>query len=244
MTQIQENTLMIFGGYDMNDNVLSNHLLIDLNTYTLTTIESQQKTDFPSSRAFHQIMKVGTICLLYGGRTTTGENLNDLWKFIINKKKWEKINEKKTHEFYLYRSGFIFTRIHGKERPVLYGGENRNKEINNDLIILDYPICENDETSISSNLCMPCSEGYIFNLLEKCEPCQAGSYHDFNTLKNEYVQSKCTRCPEATYNNKQAAVHINGCKICGFNTFNADRGKTSCSKCPDQKICLPGITKL
>ena len=240
MTQIQDNYLMIFGGYDMNDNVVSKQDLIDLSNNTYSSIENTQKADFPTSRAFHQIIKIGTFCLLYGGRTSTGENLNDVWKFFINKRKWEKIVEYKTHEFYLFRSGFIFTKIAGKERPVIYGGENRNKEVNNDVIILDYPICATDESAMSSNICLPCSEGYIANRLGKCDPCLEGTYHNFDADKGTYVDSSCKNCPAATFNNKKAASTINGCQICGFNTYNPDVGKFECTKCPNKKICLPG----
>ncbi len=240
MTQIQENTLMIFGGYDMSDNVLSHHELIDLSKYSASSIENLLKTDFPSSRAFHQIIRIGTICLLYGGRTSTGENLNDVWKFNINKKKWERINETKSLEFYLFRSGFIFTKIPGKERPVIYGGENHNKEINNDLIILDYPVCVTETYALSSNICIPCSEGYVQTRRNRCDSCAPGSYHYFNTNKNLYVKSSCKSCPDGTYNNEEASDGLNGCKICGFNTFNPDEGQSECTSCPEKKVCLAG----
>ena len=40
MTQIQDNYLMIFGGYDMNDNVVSKQDLIDLSNNSYSSIEN------------------------------------------------------------------------------------------------------------------------------------------------------------------------------------------------------------
>jgi len=222
----------------MNDNVYSQNGIINIKTNKLSPIEDLIESESPSPRGFHKIKKFGVICLLYGGKTSNGENFSDVWKFNINLLKWIKIIEPKLNQLYLYRSGYFFTTISGTERPIIYGGENRNKELNNDLIILDYPICTTNSNIYGSNMCLPCAEGYFLNKNSKCEQCLPGTYHSYKL--NNYIDSKCDNCPIATFNNELAAKSKNKCRICDLGTYNNEIGSPLCRKCPKNKLCLTG----
>ena len=222
----------------MNDNVYSQTALINLNTFTRETMENSINSEFPSPRGFHQMKKFGIICVLYGGKTSIGENFSDLWQFNINALKWVKINDAKQNEVYLFRYGHFFTTISGTERLVIYGGENGNKEINNDLIIFDIPVCTTNESIFSNQFCLPCTEGYILNKINKCEQCLPGTFHSYQL--GNYIESVCENCPIATFNNELAAKSKSKCRICGLNTFNDKAGSSICRKCPKNKLCLSG----
>lgn len=239
---------MVFGGFDMNDNVLSTNAIINLSTYQVEIMTNSigEPDSIPSPRAFHQIQKIGVICLLYGGKTSQLDYFNDVWNFNIIQQRWMKLNTPNTPNFdelYLYRSNYFFTTISGTERPVIYGGENRNKEGNNDLIILDYPICLTNIMIFGPDVCLPCSEGYFLNSAFKCEQCLPGTYHNFISKKSNYIQSACENCPIATSNNELASKSKNKCRICGIGYYNEKEGSSVCRKCPKDKLCLTGIVE-
>lgn len=165
-----------------------------------------------------------------------------MWKLVIKSRTWVKVSDdSEDSKFYLPRSHFMFTRLHNSERPVIFGGQNRNGEFTNDIILIDFDICLSDTISESEFTCLPCAEGYSLNSqngIASCEACGKGSYHDL--LNNDYSSSKCKECPIKTYNDRIAGRGLHSCKLCGYGTFNSFIGKEECSKCPIDKICLPG----
>lgn len=199
---------------------------------------------FPSERGFHSILKFGSILILYGGKEGNGANLNDMWKFSINTRSWIPLKEDKfQQDFYLYRSNFIFTKFVGDERPVIYGGENRNKKITNDLIKLDFDICLSDTSVQNDFLCIPCSEGYILNFTKNCIKCPVGTYHAYDG--KSYLSSKCENCPVRTFNPNEGSKSIANCKLCGYGYYNSAPGQQSCTQCNvnNKELCLPGSIK-
>jgi hypothetical protein len=224
---------MMFGGFDTNDNAISNCDIINIDTFAITNI-FQENHERPSSRGFHNILPIGPVLILYGGKLGNKENLNDVWKFVISQRKWVKLTE--MNEFYLFRSGFIFTRLLGSERPVIYGGENRNKEIISDFIQLTFPICMSETKILNSDICFPCAEGYILTSQQKCQECGIGTYSDFG---EKYLESQCNYCPKGTYNDDKGSFKQNSCDICKVHTFNDETGKSSCSACKSNELCLP-----
>lgn len=229
--------MLLFGGFDRNDNAIPNSEIIDIDTFKVTNIYRENE-DRPTSRGLHNILAMGPILLLYGGKSGNRENLNDIWKFIISTKKWIKLTE--TNEFFLYRSGFIFTKLIGTDRPVIFGGENRNKEIINDLILLDFPICQSETSIYDTTSCFPCAEGFILSSQQKCEECSVGTYSDFS---EKYIESRCNYCPKGTYNDKKGVYGLDKCKICKYKTFNDEIGRSECNTCKINELCPPSKIK-
>ena len=238
ITKINEDEVMIFGGFDSNDNAISNCDLINIDSFVITNIYKENE-ERPSSRGFHNILPLGPLLVLYGGKSGNSENLNDLWKFISLTRKWVKITE--MNEFYLFRSGYIFTKLIGTERPVIYGGENRNREIITDLILFNFPICSSETKIFNNNPCLPCAEGYLYTNQQKCQQCSIGTYLDYN---EKYIDSKCLLCPKGTFNDNKGSFGLHNCKICKVKTFNDDVGKSVCDQCGKDELCTPSIVKL
>src|SRR5690606_636854 len=144
-----------------NEYALSKLEILNLANYTITTVDTfASSTEAPIGRGFHSMIRYGSIVILYGGKTAGGDNLNDMWKYIINSKTWVKVDEdkQKEGEFYLYKSGYTFTKINTndyQERPIMIGGENRNREITDDIIFFDFPICQSDTQILGSTPCIP-----------------------------------------------------------------------------------------
>jgi hypothetical protein len=115
--------------------------------------------------------------------------------------------------------------MNGNERPVLFGGEDNNKDITNDLIVLDFDICLTDTNILDATDCLPCSEGYELNRQKKCVICNPGHYHNINSQL--YSISQCEECPVRT------------CKMCPFGTYNNKPGLSECKACDSLKVCLP-----
>lgn len=224
---------MIFGGFDSNDNAISNCEIINIDSFVITNIY-KENDERPISRGFHNILPIGPILILYGGKLGNKENLNDVWKFIISERKWIKLTE--MNEFYLFRSGFIFTRLVGSERPVLYAGENRNKETISDFIELSFPICSSETSILNNNICFPCAEGYIFTSQQKCQECGVGTYADYT---EKYIETRCYDCPKGTFNKNKGSFEEYSCAICPVNSYNDEIGKSSCRTCKGDELCLP-----
>lgn len=238
ITKISEDEVIIYGGFDSSDNAISNCDLIKIDTFVITNIYKENE-ERPSSRGFHNILPIGPILVLYGGKSGNRENLNDFWKFIISTKKWVKLT--KINEFYLFRSGYIFTKLIGTERPVIYGGENRNRETITDLILFNFPICSSETNIFNNNMCLPCAEGHVLSNQQKCEKCSIGT---FSHYKEKYIESKCNYCPKATYNDKIGSFGLHNCNICKFKTFNDEIGKSTCTECKHNELCTPSIILL
>ena len=224
---------MIFGGFDSNDNAISNCEILNIDTLQFQNIYKENE-ERPSSRGFHNILPMGRILVLYGGKLGNKENLNDIWKFVISQRKWIKLTE--MNEFYLFRSGFIFTRLKGSERPVIYGGENRNKETISDFISLNFPICTSETNILNNNICFPCAQGYVQSSQQKCEECGIGTYSDFT---EKYIEAKCNYCPRGTYNEYKGSYRVDSCRICKAGSYNDDVGKNQCNACKDNELCTP-----
>jgi hypothetical protein len=233
ITKISDNEVMVLGGFDSNDNAMSNCDIINVDSFVITNIY-KEKEERPSSRGFHNILPNGPILILYGGKLGNKENLNDVWKFVISKKKWIKLTD--MNEFYLFRSGFIFTRLMGSEKPVIYGGENRNKETISDFILLNFPICNSETNILNNDICFPCPEGHILTSQKKCEACGVGTYADYS---EKYIESKCVDCQTGTFNPSKGSFRQESCRICPVNTFNDEIGKSSCRDCRPGELCLP-----
>lgn len=242
ITHLRGNEVMFYGGMDKSDYPVNRLEILDLDNMTVKLIEASP-TDFPVARGFHGMMKFGTILMLYGGKTSSGENLNDLWKFLINGKKWVKVNEPgtKDRDFYLYKSGFIFTKIKNSERPVIYGGENRNRESSNVLILMDFEICTSEVKILTDYGCIPCAEGYELTDQKKCKGCYPGNYLQID--KSFYTDSKCEKCPTGNFNSRYYQKDISSCKLCSYGEFNNHLGQRECQACPFGSLCLPGSTQ-
>jgi hypothetical protein len=247
ITQIKNDEVMFFGGFDRSDYSLSRLEILNLSNFSVKIIEPKIPSEFPYARGFHSMAKYGSILVLYGGKIGTGENLNDMWKFIVENYKWVKVNEGpyKEQEFHLFKSDFLFTKLENSERPVIFGGENWNKESSNVIILMDFEICTSDTKILSDYPCIPCSEGYMLNDQKKCVGCSPGDYLEIDN--KFYTESKCSRCPAGKYNPFAYSQGISACKLCPYDFYNNEAGQRECLKCnrgllPDE-VCLPGTTK-
>jgi hypothetical protein len=237
ITHLGNDEILLFGGFDKSGYAVARQEILNLYTFEVEVIK---KDIFPQARGFHSTLRVGSIVLLYGGKLGSGENLNDLWKFIIDTRKWIRVVETKEDIFYLYKSNFIFTSI-GSERPSIYGGEDNNREITNDLILLDFDICPTDTNILDLTDCIPCAEGYELSRQMKCEACLPGTYLNIN--RKMYSSSKCENCPVGTFNEKYGQSDLSSCHICPYQTYNNKTGMKECTPCDMDSICLPGSDK-
>jgi hypothetical protein len=237
ITSINEKEVLFFGGMDSSGYSTFRAEILNLDNFSVKILENNQ----PISRGFHGIKKYGTILLLYGGKTGSGEVLNDMWKFIINTRKWIKVEEgEKEKEFYLYKSGFSFLSISNSDRPIIYNGENRNKENPNEIILVDFEICTSESKLISDYDCLPCEQGYYLNDQKKCTPCSPGNYLK---IDEAYTNSKCNKCPAGSFNMFAGQSDMDSCTICPYGFYTFSDGQKTCSTCPNYKICLPGTSQ-
>jgi len=238
VSQISDKEILIFGGFDISNTASRSFDIVNLETAKVESILPTANSIFPSARGYHQITKFGKILFLYGGKTTSGEILSDMWKLVVKTRSWQPMKSDNDNAFYLPRANFFFTKFLKEERPVIFGGQNRNGDFTNDLILVDFPVCLSDSVSASDFLCLPCNEGHILSKENKCTQCEQGSYHDISSA--DYTTSTCKLCPEKTYNEEIGAKGIHSCKLCGFGFYNGSLGKSDCTVCPKDQICLPG----
>jgi hypothetical protein len=211
--------------------------VLNLDTRKIEKFELIPNT--PHKRKNHKIYKTGSILILYGGEDQYGNKLNDVWKFIIKSRDWIRINMNiDDNKFFLRKSHFIFTKSKFSERPVIFGGLNKNNDPNNDIIIFDLDICLTEKTIISDYICIPCAEGFILNN-QKCEHCQEGTFHNVNT--EFYINSKCELCPPISHNQNIKEIGKNSCELCSSGFYNEEYGQKTCKECKsDDEYCATG----
>ena len=91
MTQIDKDEVLIFGGINSESNTTIDYCdIINLINYDIERI-NYNLGEVPSPRAFHTTERYGPMFLLYGGRESNGNVLNEMYKFIIRDRKWVKI---------------------------------------------------------------------------------------------------------------------------------------------------------
>jgi len=190
ITQINNHQVMFFGGIDRNHNTISTLEILDLRSFQSSLIEPKNSKEFPTGRAYHQIQKIGPILILIGGENSNSEPYGEIWKFNLENFIWNKLEFNENFEIIIKRSNFYLTKVFENgnilERPVLYSGYSRNKEIRTDFIILNFEVCSSSLAILSKNICFPCAEGHIINDNGKCEACRIGYYQDFeNNIFNK-----------------------------------------------------------
>lgn len=240
ITQISESEILFFGGFDKNNLAIKSIEILNILTLNVETTTPSVNSIFPSPRGFHQMIKYGKVLFLYGGESSNSSILNDIWKFVISTRTWIPLDQNKENEFFLYRSNFNFIKLSNYENPVIFRGVNRNKELTNDLIMLEFDLCLSDESIVSSFNCLPCPEGYLL-VASKCEICKEGTYH--NIYSNDYSNSKCEPCPRKTFNEHIGKRSISACQLCGYGFFNPLPGQKECTQCPLDEVCLPGSSQ-
>ena len=91
MTQIDKNEVLMFGGINSESNSTIDYCdIINLDNYDIERL-IYNLGEAPSPRAFHTTERYGPMFLLYGGRESNGNVLNEMYKFIISDRKWVKI---------------------------------------------------------------------------------------------------------------------------------------------------------
>jgi hypothetical protein len=91
MTQIDKNEVLMFGGINSESNSTIDYCdIINLDNYDIERL-IYNLGEAPSPRAFHSTERYGPMFLLYGGRESNGNVLNEMYKFIISDRKWVKI---------------------------------------------------------------------------------------------------------------------------------------------------------
>ena len=242
INQINNNEILLFGGYDTKTNkVLDQCEILNINQLSnldKTSIENcTSKNNSPEPRAFHSTIRYGPIILLFGGEKSSTEFLGDIYKFISSSKKWVKLNNdsednliKKSLTKLIYN---YFDDEDNSDLPFIINGDN------NYVIKLNFERCLTNNDINSNKFCLPCSLGYIMNK-QKCISCKKGEYFFYNN--ENYLLSKCELCPLGTYSNQNGGTGINGCLLCPYETYNDEIGQIKCKDCPDEKTCLIGST--
>lgn len=233
---------MIYGGIDKSNLSIRTFIIVNVKTKSKEIIEPSQNSIYPKSRYYHKVMRFGKILIMYGGKSVQGEILSDFWKFIIPTKSWVNVKNEITgsDNFNLPKSNYIFTKIDEDERPVIFGGLNKNGEFSSNLVRLNIPVCISEVTLENDFLCIPCEEGYVLDENKKCKKCKKGSYQ---FIEKEYTKSVCMDCPSKTFNDNEGSLGISSCKLCPFGTYNSDIGKDKCSLCNENDLCLTGSLK-
>ena len=236
---INDDEIMIFGGYDTKTNkVVDNCDIINLEKLSdiEKAISSCKKNIMPNPRAFHTTIKYGPTLLLYGGEKSANEIFGDIYKYITSSKSWIKLDLHEEDDFLkLPRAKILYNYLEGSDsdKPIIIGSDN-------DFILgLNFIRCENRAEIFSDKFCLPCSFGYIL-VKSKCTPCRVGQYFEYE--KDNYFASSCQSCPSGTFSNKQGGIGMSGCLLCPYGTFNDEYGKEKCKKCPEDEICLIGST--
>jgi hypothetical protein len=242
ITQIGDHELLFFGGFERTNYASSRQEIYNIDTNTVKVDLPASAIDFPIARGFHKIINYGSILFLYGGRSGLDETFNDMWKFIVSTHKWVKVNDpfKDEINFYMFKSEYIFTNIKGNEKPIILGGLNKNQEMTNNIILLDFDTCLSDRKIFSEAPCLPCPKGYELSD-DKCVACKPGHYLDVN--KDLYSQSNCKSCPSGSYNQNFNEHGLNGCKICSYGFHNSFVGREKCNTCRPGELCLPASAK-
>ena len=175
----QDGFIYLFGGFDINQNMINGMHIIDLNLMTVETLDSQ--SDWPVARVNHGTLSYGSIFIMYGGEKSNGEVLNELWKFDIFRRKWFLIDEpKKETEAYLYRTDFDF--IIYKNSPLIYSGFKQSHVYVREFMSFNFEPCQNDIQNLSSDACLPCAEGTFLTRHNTCQACNKGYYHRHRRL--------------------------------------------------------------
>ena len=239
INQINNNEILLFGGYDSKTNkVLDQCEILDIDQLSnLVSVKNCTSKNSPPPRAFHSTIRYGPIILLFGGEKTSTEFLGDMYKFISSSKKWIKLNNygednliKKSLTKLIYN---YFEEKDSSDLPLIINGDN------NYVVKLNFERCSSNNDINSSKFCLPCSLGYVMDK-QKCISCKKGEYFHYND--ENYLLSKCELCPPGTYSNQNGGIGINGCILCPYNTYNDEKGQLVCKKCPDSKTCLIGST--
>ncbi len=238
LTQIDKDEVLLFGGINSETNATVDHCdIINLTNYDIIRLNYNPE-DAPSPRAFHTTERYGPMFILYGGRESNGNVLNDMYKFIIQDKKWIKIKYDEIEymnyfkeEYFFLTDSYIFK---NRERPMIIS----QKKLNNDILILNFPICSNDLDIKSDKFCLPCHMGYE-NKANSCKKCEPGTYFSYN---KEYSEGRCSLCPRGTYNQYESMSDKSSCLLCPYNTYNDNMGKSKCKNCDYRKSCLIGST--
>ena len=235
--QIDNNGVMLFGGYDAKSKKVTNKCEI-LNLGNLPKIEVSNCTNKnqPTERAFHSTIKYGPTILLFGGQKSPTEFYNDIYKFLISTKTWIKLESSDESKILkMYGSQMFYNYLEGSfsDKPIILSSDN------NYVMRLSFVRCNNENEMTSDKFCLPCSVGYILEK-SKCKPCFEGQYFQFE--KDDYFSSTCKVCPPGTYSNKRGGTGISGCLLCPYDTYNNLTGQTYCEPCPTDKTCLIGST--
>ena len=239
MTQIDKDEVLLFGGIDSESNSTIDYCdIINLLNYDIERL-NYNLGEAPSPRAFHTTERYGPMFLLYGGKESNENVLNDMYKFIINDRKWIKIKYDDIEfinyfqeEYFFLTDSYIFK---NKERPMIISQHKKN----NDIIILNFPICKSDIDIKSDKYCLPCHMGYENYEMTSCKKCTPGTFFFF---EDEYSEGKCKFCPRGTYNPYYSMTDQSSCLLCHYNTFNNEVGKSECKDCEFRKSCLIGST--
>ena len=238
--QINDNEIMLFGGYDTKSKTLVDKCEI-LNIEQLSNIEKSEIIDCknknsPSPRAFHSTIKYGPTILLFGGESSSKEFYSDIYKYITSTKSWIKLDTNEDKNFIkIHGSKILYNYLEGSDsdKPIIISADN------NFILRVSFVRCSNDKEMKSDKFCLPCSLGYIL-VKSKCTPCREGQYFDYK--KDNYFSSSCLSCPSGTFSNKKGGTGISGCLLCPYNTFNDEYGKIKCEECPEDMTCLIGST--
>ena len=233
--QIDENEIMLFGGYDSTTNKATDKCeLLNLETLPNFEIISCSSRNQPSARAFHSTIKYGPTILLFGGQESPTEFYSDIYKFIGPTKTWIKLDAQEDSKILrMYSSSMFYNYLEGSysDKPIIINSNN------NYVLRLSFVRCNNEKEMSSDKFCLPCSIGYILDK-SQCIPCIEGQYFHFET--DNYFSSKCLTCPSGTYSNRRGGTGLSGCRLCPYDTFNNKTGQMYCEHCPQEKTCLIG----
>ena len=244
LSQISKNEVMIFGGIDNTNGYVSNNCDI-INIDQFSYVEKITGTNIPLPRAHHGTKEYGNIVYLYGGVDSNGHQLNDMWKYVILSKTWVQVNNENiylnpAYNINLFHTSSLFmtlsylTQFKKTERPLVF-----SSNIENEILLLNIPICQSDTQTYSDSLCLPCEYGFELSRGE-CEQCFPGKYFKY---EENYSKSNCVSCPAGTYNEFYGMKDKSACLPCPYGTYNGNVGQLRCDKCASNQICLIGSTE-
>lgn len=235
LVEIENNILLLFGGYDKDNSLCNDYSLIDLNNNRIIT--KKLSSSDPAPRAGASLIRIGTILFLFGG--FNGIPLKDSWKYNIPQRTWTEISYWPAFpSTFQYNSDHSILPLYDKLVLISKTGTVLN---------LNFELCQSDTEILSNKACMPCNEGFSLNKTEGCSPCKPGHY--FQYTSPHYSKGECSPCPAGSINRHGLGHGISSCFLCQYGSINRKPGMSSCELCdsdedgePDEKggICLVG----
>ena len=248
-----ENILRGVGAESAQRNLLSvaaDVWVIELGDRAYWSQETAPSLEGPTGRAFHSATIVSNLMIIFGGVSSRGDTLNDVWSYNLDMRSWSQMRpqaeEPKLAHFFgrsrhaailsgpLYSDLVVIGGDNGSPVPADTRSSNpestsRPNEV--DFVLTIKPrVCSSEK----QGPCVPCREGtrYVrasenLSAYARCEACPPGF------LSASPNSSSCSPCPPGTASPYEGASSWDACSLCPPGTYTSNLGSPFCRRCKD-----------